>query len=148
MRLVCSKPRSVSNFPYFSLSLSTERRATLTIRIMTKFSAVLIAIIIFATFAHSAIGQTSQTSNQVFVRLRWEYHVCDADFDTDGQTIGNLSEIELNKKFTKIKSAASVMNFMSQNGYKVVGFSSTCASSRRGDGGGFNGYAILFEKAK
>lgn len=115
---------------------------------MSKFSAILITVAFFATFAHSAIGQTNQIGNQVFVRLRWEFRVCDADFDTDGQTIGNLSEIELNKKFIKVKSAASVVNFMSQNGYKVVGFSSTCAGSSRGDGGGFNGYAILFEKVK
>lgn len=93
-----------------------------------------------------AAQSSAPISRQVFVRIELVYRGWDAAFDTDGQSIGGLSEAELKTKFTKVKSAASVMNFMAQNGYKVVGFSSTQAGTGRGNGGGFDGYAILFEQ--
>lgn len=93
-----------------------------------------------------AVAQSGASlSTQVFVRIVTSYRGWDAYFDTDGQRIGGLSEDDLKTKFTKVKSAAAVVNFMVQNGYKVAGFSSTQAGTGRGDGGGFNGYALLFE---
>ena len=83
---------------------------------------------------------------QTLVQLRfWATYGYDASFDTNGQSIGGLSEIELAKKFSKIKSAVAVLNFMAQNGYKVTGFSAVPAGTGRGNGPGFGGYAFLFE---
>ena len=95
--------------------------------------------------APAAASSSALPGSQVFVRIVMGYRGWDADFDTDGHRIGGLSEAELKTKFTKVQSAASVVNFMTQNGYRVAGFSSTQDGTNRGNGGSFNGYAMLFE---
>jgi hypothetical protein len=55
-----------------------------------------------------------------------------ATFDTGGQGLANLSEAELNKKYAKVPlpaSPASIINFVVQNGYRVVSFSTTQAGA-------------------
>ena len=112
-----------------------------------KFALDTLLTVCLLFFTRPVAAQSkSLISKQVFVQIERGYHGWDVEFDTDGQSIGGLSETELKTKFTKVKSAASVMNFMAQNGYKVTGFSSTQAGTGRGNGGGFNGYAILFEQ--
>ena len=113
---------------------------------------VALLTLIYASLPSSTNAQTispsTQVGKQVFVRLISGYRGYEAEFDTDGQNIGGLNEENLKNKLTKIKSAASVLNFMAQNGYRVSGFSSTQAGTGRGNGGEFNGYALLFEQIR
>lgn len=74
-----------------------------------------------------------------------------ATFDTSGQGLANLSEAELNKKFAKVPmpaSPASIINFVVQNGYRVVGFSTTQGGAGA-DASRYsvtNGYVFLCEQ--
>ncbi|GAB3306908.1 hypothetical protein ACFQT0_26375 [Hymenobacter humi] len=76
-----------------------------------------------------------------------------AAFDTGGRGLANLSEAELNKKYAKVPmpaSPTSIINFVVQNGYRVVGFSTT-----QGGAGAdasrvsvTNGYVFLCEQVR
>lgn len=66
--------------------------------------------------------------------------------DSGGQTINGLSEKQLNEKFKKVPSAANIVNFVSQAGYRAVGFSTVPGGVGAGTGGGMNGITILMEK--
>lgn len=70
-----------------------------------------------------------------------------ASFDTGGQTIGGLSSADLSKKFFRA-SAATILNFVIENGYRVIGFSATEAKTFDGTGNGLEGYAVLLEQIK
>lgn len=104
--------------------------------------------------ASSANAQTGVSSTQigkhriVSVRVRVRDSVYDAKFDTDGQNIGGLNETDLNKRFVKVNSGTSVINFVVQNGYRMVGFSSAQAGSGAGISEGSNGYVVLFEQVE
>ena len=52
-----------------------------------------------------------------------------AEFDTDGQSLGGLSQAELNQKFKVVASPVAVINFVVQSGYRVVSFSTTQAGA-------------------
>ena len=67
-------------------------------------------------------------------------------FDTGGETIGGLSETALNEKFSKVESVAAIMNYLVQNGYKVLSFSLAPGPIAQGTGGGVGFYVVLFEK--
>ena len=72
-------------------------------------------------------------------------------FDTDGESIGGLSQAELNKNFSRTTSVAAVLNFVVQQGYRVQSLVVTQASTHGGTGntgGGTDGYAVLFEKLR
>lgn len=84
----------------------------------------------------------------VSVRIRVRDAAFDAKFDTDGQTIGGFTEADLNKKFSKVNSGASIVNFVAQNGYKIIGFSSTQGGIGAGISEGSNGYMVLFEQIR
>lgn len=98
--------------------------------------------------ANPAGAGSTQT---VLVRLYEYRHGFHAVFDTDGQPVAGLSEEELNKKFFKVASAASVVNFVVQNGYRVAGFAPIQDRTHGGvgdNGGGTAGYAVLCEQVR
>ena len=68
-------------------------------------------------------------------------------FDINEQTIGGLGSAELSDKF-RDKPAAPVLNFMEENGYRVVGFTATPAKDLNNSGGGLEGYAIFMERTR
>lgn len=72
-------------------------------------------------------------------------------FDTDGEAIGGLSQVELNKRFSQTTSVAAMLNFVVQHGYKIQSLSVTQASTYGGTGntcGGTDGYAVLFGRIR
>lgn len=97
-------------------------------------------------------GPTVTATGQVImVQLHAVRKGIQAVFDTDGQTLSGLGQEELNKKFTVVSSAASVINFVVKNGYRIAGFSSTEAATYGGtgsNGGGSNGCIVLFEQTR
>lgn len=66
-------------------------------------------------------------------------------FDINEQTIGGLSSADLSNKFREM-SAAPVLNFMAEHGYRIVGFTATPAKNLNNSGGGLEGYAIFMER--
>lgn len=76
------------------------------------------------------------------------YRLFGADFDTDGQSIGGLAEADLNKQFARTNSTAKVLNFVVQNGYRLVSFMPIDGETFEGRGDGFGGYTALFERVK
>ena len=76
-----------------------------------------------------------------------------ATFDTGGRGLANLCEAELNKKYAKVPmptSPASIINFVVQNGYRVVGFSTTQAGAGPDASrvSVTNGYVFLCEQVR
>jgi hypothetical protein len=76
-----------------------------------------------------------------------------ATFDTGGRGLANLSEAELNKKYAKVPAPASplaIVNFVVQQGYRVVDFSTT--QGRAGADASrvsvTNGYVFLCEQVR
>lgn len=69
-------------------------------------------------------------------------------FDTGGEPIGGLGEAALNEKFAKVESVAAIINYVVQNGYKVMSFSLAPGPIAQGTGGGVGFYVVLFEKVK
>ncbi|OGX89594.1 hypothetical protein BEN47_06845 [Hymenobacter lapidarius] len=73
-----------------------------------------------------------------------------AEFDTDGKSLGGLSQAELNEKFKVVTSPVAVINFVVQSGYRVASFSTTQA----GAGADLarvsvtNGYVFLCESVR
>lgn len=105
--------------------------------------------------AQTVLPQGSSVGNgptkTVLVRIYEDRHGYLAVFDTDGQPVAGLSEVELNKKFFKVASATSVINFVVQNGYRVAGFAPIQARTHGGTcdtGGGTAGYAVLCEQVR
>ena len=68
-------------------------------------------------------------------------------FDTGGQTIGGFSQAQLNEKFTRVLSAAEVINFVLSQGYRVVSLVPRVAGAGAGTGGGTSGYVVLLEQS-
>ncbi|MDO7853654.1 hypothetical protein [Hymenobacter convexus] len=77
-----------------------------------------------------------------------DYRLFEANFDTDGQSIGGLDEKQLNKEFSRTNSTAKVLNFVAQNGYRLVSFTPLDGETYDGRGDGFGGYTALFERLK
>jgi len=86
----------------------------------------------------------------VHIRLDAGGDRCSAYFDADGQPIAGQSEADLQKKFARFKSPASVINFMRENGYRIMYFSVVPAGAGRYGGGGASEgtYVVMFEPSK
>ena len=103
----------------------------------------------------SIVPQSGPTANGMGRIIVVQFHAVrkgiQAVFDTDEQTLSGLGQDELNKKFTAVSSAASIINFVVKSGYRIVGFSSTEAAIYGGtgsNGGGSNGCVVLFEQVR
>ncbi|WP_035565031.1 hypothetical protein [Hymenobacter sp. IS2118] len=109
----------------------------------------------------AAAGQTAPAPiapapKMVLVTINWWGNLLGtpflgAAFDTDGETIGGLSQKELNQKFAKIPlpaSSASIINFVVRSGYRVVSFNPTQggAGTDTNRVSVTNGYVLLCEK--
>ena len=74
---------------------------------------------------------------------------CHAYFDADGQLIAGQSEADLQKRFTRFQSPASVINFMRENGYRITQFTAVPGITRsEGGGAGIGTYVVMFEPNK
>lgn len=124
--------------------------------------AVMCELLTCSAQAQNAPAQASivpTPAKMALVTINWWQNVLGAGylqvvFDTAGEPMAGLSEQELNKKFAKVSlpaSPASIINFVVQNGYRVVTFTTTQAGTHGGTGstgGGTNGYVLLCEQVK
>lgn len=104
-----------------------------------------------STLAQTApVGTPLSKVVLVHIRLDAGGDRCSAYFDADGQPIAGQSEADLQKKFARFKSPASVINFMRENGYRIIQFTAVPAgTSRYGGGGASEGtYVVMFEPNK
>lgn len=69
-----------------------------------------------------------------------------ARFDLNGVTLDGLNEDALNQKFFRVNSAAMVLNFMAQHGYRAIGTVPMQHQILNSSGGDFDGYLVLFER--
>lgn len=71
----------------------------------------------------TAVTSTDSPGETVFLTLYIRDGGCyRATFDTDDHPVGGLSTKALNEKFDAVCSLARILNFMRQNGYRVVTF--------------------------
>ena len=66
-------------------------------------------------------------------------------FDINEPAINGLDSTGLSKKFHDVP-AAPVLNFMEENGYRIIGFTATPAKNLNNSGGGLEGYTIFLER--
>ena len=117
-------------------------------------TAVLWGTILALPAAAQAQDTPAQTTaatpgETVFLSTRlWDNGYLDATFDTDSRPVGGLSPAELNRKFHRVTSLARILNFMKQNGYRVVSFVPTPAALIDGYGGELRGLLFVFEYSK
>ena len=89
----------------------------------------------------------SQSAKVVVVYLYALKNSYNPSFDTGGKLVGGLNSTELSTKFFRT-SAATILNFMAENGYRVAGFAAKPAPIANNYGGGLEGYTVLLEQIR
>ncbi|MFC6225733.1 hypothetical protein ACFP2F_20980 [Hymenobacter artigasi] len=116
-----------------------------------------LTIIVFSLFlllappaqaqAPASTAAISQPGRVVVVYLYALKNSYNPSFDTGGQLVGGLNSAELSTRFFRT-SAATILNFMAENGYRVVGFAAKPAEIFNNSGGGLEGYTVLLEQVR
>jgi len=124
-------------------------------RLTIPFAAFLFSLLV-STFAAEAqtsasaqaVPVASNPAGQVVMVYLYALNISSYNptFDIGDQLIGGLNSTELHKKFFD-KSAAVILNFVEESGYRVVGFSAVPAKITN-NVGGLEGYAVLMERVR
>lgn len=119
------------------------------------FSLLVLLFVHFAVLVPAAQAQSSPAvaspaiGKLVVVRITDKsYRSYEARFETDGESIGGLTEDALSKRFSRVNSTAAILNFVVENGYRVLSFAPVDGEIYNGKSSGFGGFTALLERVK
>ena len=95
----------------------------------------------------AALMPPSQTGKVVMIFLYAVNSSYNPSFDTGGELVDGMNNLELSKKYYRT-SFATVINFMVDKGYRVVSCVAKPAPIANNFGGGVEGYLVLMEKVR
>ena len=117
-------------------------------RIIPALIIVVFSFLLLVPPAHTqAPDAPIQPGHVVVLYLHALNNSFNPSFDTGGQLVGGLNSTELSAKFSRA-SAATIINFIVNKGYRVVGFAAKPAEIANNYGGGLEGYTVLLEKVR
>ena len=122
------------------------KRITITVSLVICSLVLLLAPSARAQ-APAVAAAISQPGHVVVVYLNALNNSFNPSIDTGGQLVGGLNSTQLSAKFTRA-SAATVINFIVDKGYRVVGFAAKPAPIANNYGGGLEGYTVLLEQIR